>query len=351
MFQPLDSILPTGGRVSDRETVLALLNHNIALEHGAIVQYLQHAYAMGEGGIGTEVITIARAEMRHMKLFADLLVDLGGKPTLDRGSIYFEAPDAAGMMANGVRAEEDALREYRTQLERLDFAPMQRLLERVLADEEYHHGQFQGFEEELRAGVEQAKANAAFPSPGPVSNPEAMALVGRAFTEKYNQVLEVVTYYFESRDFLARDFLQESWTWAMRHMAHFADELSEHGADPAFTLAPTVVEGDLRAHVERAIALEKANVEARGQQLACPIPDDLKALLRNIRTHEAFNAEQLEILQRRLAQAPVVTRPSSAPSLPAAEASARPPVTEPPARAASAPPPWSSLTVGSLLQP
>ncbi len=343
MFQPLESILTTDAKIRDRETILALLNHNIHLEHGAIVQYLQHAYAMGEGGIGTEVITIARAEMRHMKYFADLLVDLGGKPTLDRGHIYFDANSAVAMMANGVKAEEDALREYRTQLERIDFAPMQRLLERVLADEEYHHGQFQGFEEELlsqSAEAAEALSGVAFPSPGPVEDPEAMALIGASFTARYNQVLEYVQYYFESRDYHARDFLEETWTWAMRGMALFADELSEHGADPAFTNAPTPVAGDLRSHVDRMISLEKANAATRSEQMRCPISPELKALLKNVQTHEAYNAETLELLKSR--HLPITPSESPAPSPILA---AEPSLVTPPAR------PRAAWTVGSLMQP
>ncbi len=340
MYQSLDTILTSDAKVRDRETILTLLNHNIHLEHAAIVQYLQHAYAMGEGGIGTEVITIARAEMRHMKYFADLLVDLGGKPTLDRGQIYFDAPSAAAMMANGIRAEEDALREYRTQLERVDFPPLQRLLERVLADEEYHHGQFQGFEEELLSGAAEAKAGAAYPSPGPVEDPESMALINDAFAVRYNQILEYVQYYFESRDYHARDFLEETWTWGMRGMALFADELSEHGADPAFTWDPKPVSGDLRAHVDRTIALEKGNVATRTEQMRCPLSPELKALLKNVQAHEQYNVEKLEILKAR--HLPIT--PAEAP-IPSAIVASEPSLVTPPAR------PRAAWTVGSLMQP
>lgn len=348
MFKPLDAILTSDAPVRDRETLIELLNHNIHLEHAAIVQYLQHAYAMGEGGIGTEVITIARAEMRHMKYFADLLVDLGGKPTLDRGHIYFDAPSAAAMMANGVKAEEDALREYRTQLERIDYAPLQRLLERVLADEEYHHGQFQGFEEELLAKAAEAQPDASYPSKGPVEDPEAMGLIAANFTARYNQVLEYIQYYFEARDYHARDFMEETWTWAMRGMALYADELSEHHADPAFTMAPTPVPGDLRTHVERMISLERANAATRGEQLRCPLSPELKALLKNIQSHEAYNAEMLELLkQRHLAITPT-SLPEDRPILASPEPpilTGEPSMIEPPAR------PRPSFTVGSLINP
>jgi bacterioferritin (cytochrome b1) len=43
---------------TDTATVIAILNANIALEHSAIVQYLLHAYAMGEGGVGAAPATV-----------------------------------------------------------------------------------------------------------------------------------------------------------------------------------------------------------------------------------------------------------------------------------------------------
>ena len=55
----------------DKDKTIALLNQDLEGEHGAIVQYLSHAYAMGEGEMACEIEAIAREEMRHLDWLAD----------------------------------------------------------------------------------------------------------------------------------------------------------------------------------------------------------------------------------------------------------------------------------------
>jgi bacterioferritin (cytochrome b1) len=45
----------------DKKEIIALLNKDLEDEHGAIGQYLSHAYAMGEGEMSCEIEAIARA--------------------------------------------------------------------------------------------------------------------------------------------------------------------------------------------------------------------------------------------------------------------------------------------------
>ncbi len=70
-----------------REQIIAMLNEDIKGEHAAIIQYLRHAYAMGEGELACEIEAIAREEMYHYKWLSDLVVELGGKPTIERGNL------------------------------------------------------------------------------------------------------------------------------------------------------------------------------------------------------------------------------------------------------------------------
>ncbi|GAI01020.1 unnamed protein product, partial [marine sediment metagenome] len=48
----------------DKDKIIALLNKDLQDEHGAIIQYLTHAYAMGEGEMACEIEALARDEMR-----------------------------------------------------------------------------------------------------------------------------------------------------------------------------------------------------------------------------------------------------------------------------------------------
>ena len=54
-----------------KDKIVTLLNQDLEGEHGAIIQYLTHAYAMGEGEMACEIEAIAREEMRHLDWLAE----------------------------------------------------------------------------------------------------------------------------------------------------------------------------------------------------------------------------------------------------------------------------------------
>jgi len=66
----------------DKDGIIALLNQDLEGEHGAIIQYLTHAYAMGEGETACEIEAIAREEMRHLDWLAEAIVELVVFPAL-----------------------------------------------------------------------------------------------------------------------------------------------------------------------------------------------------------------------------------------------------------------------------
>ena len=71
----------------DKEKIIALLNQDLQDEHGAIIQYLNHAYGIGEGEMACEIEAVARDEMRHLDWLAETIVELGGTPSLERGTM------------------------------------------------------------------------------------------------------------------------------------------------------------------------------------------------------------------------------------------------------------------------
>ncbi len=68
----------------EREETVRLLNKDIEDEHGAIFQYLNNAYAIGEGEIPCEIEAIPRGEMRHLDWLAELIGELDGVPSVER---------------------------------------------------------------------------------------------------------------------------------------------------------------------------------------------------------------------------------------------------------------------------
>ncbi len=89
------------------EDIIAMLNEDIDGEHAAIIQYLEHAYGMGEGEIACEIEAIAREEMRHLDWLAETTVRLEGAPSLQRGPMRRGGAAAADWLKNDVLAEEE----------------------------------------------------------------------------------------------------------------------------------------------------------------------------------------------------------------------------------------------------
>jgi len=125
--------------------VIALLNKDIEGEHAAIIQYLVHAYAMGEGEMTCEIEAIAREEMRHLDWLAEAVTELGGIPSFTRGAMRTTGKTVTSWMKNDVLAEEDAIKMYRDHIKIIDTVNIRRLLERILSDEQSHHGDFKSF--------------------------------------------------------------------------------------------------------------------------------------------------------------------------------------------------------------
>ena len=60
----------------DKQKIIEMLNADLEGEHGAIIQYLSHAYGMGEGEMSCEIEALAREEMRHLDWLAETIVEL-----------------------------------------------------------------------------------------------------------------------------------------------------------------------------------------------------------------------------------------------------------------------------------
>ncbi|MBU6427588.1 MAG: hypothetical protein KGR26_01120 [Cyanobacteria bacterium REEB65] len=282
------------------ESVIAELNTNISLEHGAIVQYLVTAYAMGEGEVGCEVINIARTEMRHLKMFGDLLVDLGGRPDMwRRGAMHLEAATAGQMMRNGIQAEDEAIAAYEALLTRIEHPAAQRVVERVLADERFHREQFAGFESEA-AGL--AAQYPVAPIAG-LAAEKVVALLNPAVQAEYAQILRNVREYLLSREFRHRDRMLEPMIWAMKHVGLLADVIGEGGGAVNLVDLPVAERTyEEREALEVLLAAERDRL-VRYSELVAESPEPgLQELLRNFQAHQRFNVFELDRERDRLAE-------------------------------------------------
>ena len=104
----------------DKSKMISLLNQDLEGEHGAIIQYLTHAYAMGEDEMACEIEAIAREEMRHLDWLAETIVEMGGIPSLKRGEMRMGGSLVGDWMGNGVLLEDDAINQYKEHIKAID---------------------------------------------------------------------------------------------------------------------------------------------------------------------------------------------------------------------------------------
>lgn len=134
-----------------------LMNANFASSQGeltAISQYLyQHwIFAETDGDFAAAIRGIAMVEMRHMDLFGELTVLLGGNPqfrvvTGDRpafwnGSAPFYGRGLREALRANLRGEEQTILRYRRQAAMIQDKKVCACLERVILDEEMHRDFF-----------------------------------------------------------------------------------------------------------------------------------------------------------------------------------------------------------------
>lgn len=266
-----------------KDEIIALLNQDLEGEHGAIIQYLTHAYAMGEGEMACEIEAIAREEMRHFDWLAETIVQLGGKPSLNRGKMRMGGETVSHWMQNDVLAEEDAITMYQEHIAAIDDPKIKRLLKRILSDEESHHGDFTHF-------VDKAKREGAKDLRGKRQDKVAQVL-NWGIEHEYTVILQYLLHSYLATDEEVREQLQDQAINEMQHMGWLAEEMVSGGGNPKMEHTEvdksTKMDDMLRADIK----IEK-EVAAEYDRAAKEVKDEgLKKLLTRIRDHEIYHID------------------------------------------------------------
>lgn len=125
------------------EKIIQALNDDLALELGAITQYMWH-HVMATGMESPEIKNIFReisiVEMKHAEMFAERLNYLGGTPTTKPAPIIMGG-DLTKMMEDDLAGERNAIKQYKAhiKLAQEEGDPVtRRMLEEIVAQEEEH---------------------------------------------------------------------------------------------------------------------------------------------------------------------------------------------------------------------
>lgn len=348
--------------VSEPAAITALLQDDIRGEHAAIMQYLQHAYRLEGGELPSDIEEIAREEMRHFRWIGEMIVDLGGSPTIERDPIFLEAPSDIDLLRLDIDAEDRAIAQYRDHIERIDSPKVVRLLERILADELAHRQKFGGFVEGLGGtptgtaasgigpwGGGPTDAEVALDAPatgseisqtGPVGGssegagfdsaagavdpgepiPPHVRLIERLNSDirvEYAAILRQLHLSFMTKDAdpkLSQELLESHAQWHMKHLGWLSERVIELGGTAEHQPDPVLLDGDPRQRLSRELK-EQGEQVARARSLHDDAEDEeTRFLLGQIVTHDAFAAEQLVDLLAETPETPAEPRPAPSPA-------------------------------------
>jgi len=275
----------------DKDEIIGLLNRDLEGEHAAIIQYLIHAYAMGEGEMACEIEAIAREEMRHLDWLAETIVSLGGTPSLKRGDMRVGGESVSDWMRNNVLLEEDAMNPYKEHIKAVDDPKIKRLLKRILSDEESHHGDFMHF-------VEKAEREGAKDIRG-TRQDKITRVLNWGIEHEYTVILQYLLHSYMTANEDVKKEMQDQAINEMQHLGWLSEELVDEKGTPRIehievdqsTKTADMLRADIQ--IEREVAAE---YDRAAREIEEP---DLKELLKRIRDHEVYHAEVFTDLLKR----------------------------------------------------
>ena len=267
----------------DKKKIINLLNQDIEGEHGAIIQYLIHAYSMGEGEMSCEIEALAREEMRHLDFLAEAIVELGGVPSIKRGKMRMGGKAVADWMSNDVLLEGDAIKQYKEHIKAISDPKIKRLLKRILSDEESHRGDFQHF-------VGKAKKEGAKDLRGK-RHDKITKTLNWGIEHEYTVILQYLLQSYLTPNEEVSEELQDQAINEMQHLGWLAEELVDGGSSPKIEHKKVDRSTKTADMLKADIKIEKKVTEAYDRAAKEVKEKDLKQLLRRIRDHEIYHTE------------------------------------------------------------
>ena len=135
-------------REERREAVIEVLNRARAMELHAIVQYMNHHYALDDmdyGELAGKMKLIAIDEMRHAEDFAERITELDGDPTTDRAAKVQHGKPVEQIYPFDGGLEDDTIEKYNEFQEtcrRAGDSVSAKLFEKIIHEEQVHLNYF-----------------------------------------------------------------------------------------------------------------------------------------------------------------------------------------------------------------
>ncbi len=267
----------------DKKEIIDLLNLDLEGEHGAIIQYLTHAYGIGEGEMSCEIEALAREEMRHLDWLAETIVELGGVPSLKRGNMRMGGKAVSEWMANDVLLEDDAIKLYKEHIKAIDAPKIKRLLKRILSDEESHRGDFEHF-------VDKSKKKGAKDIRGDRQD-ETTQVLNWGIEHEYTVILQYMLQSYLATNAETKKELEDQAINEMQHLGWLAEEIVGGGGTPRIEHSKVDRSRKMADMLRSDIKIEKEVAETYDKAAKKIKDPDLKKLLIRIRDHEIYHTD------------------------------------------------------------
>jgi len=273
-----------------KSEIIELLNQDIEAEHAAIIQYLVHVYAMGEGEMACEIEAIAREEMRHLDWLAEAVTKLGGVPSFTRGEMRTSGKTVTSWMKNDVRAEEDAIKMYQEHIKAINLSHIRLLLERILSDEKSHHDDFKSFAGKAdREGLKDIRGE---------RKDKVAKVLNWGIEHEYTVVLQYLLHSYLAPGEEMKEEMQDQAINEMQHLGWLAEKMVskgghpkiEHGKIDRSRKASAMLNADIKIEKQVAAVYDKAAKEMDDPKL--------KKLLIRIRDHELYHVKVFSDLKK-----------------------------------------------------
>ncbi|WP_029552302.1 ferritin-like domain-containing protein [Thermocrinis jamiesonii] len=280
-----------------KKELISLLLYDVALEHSAIVQYLYHIFLITDANITSEIEEIARQEMRHLKWFAQKVVQLGGEVVLDRleDMIMVGGPDWADMLSKDVLAEEMAIEIYTKQLDVVKDDSVKRLLERVIKDENTHKFEFSELRDKVKEGM------ICYQEERQKVDQKTLEVLNKFLQEEYASIIKYLYQFFHSKDINHRDVMLDIAIESMVHMGKIGEKIGELGGMPNIKtdLSPIKYKG-MQESLKEDIAFEQQAMGEYEKDIKSLADPEIKRLFEFIEHQEEYHRHMLMELFKKM---------------------------------------------------
>jgi bacterioferritin len=217
----------------EKQTLIDMLNRDLADEHAAIIRYLIHGYMEGEDTpLGSSLVSISREEMWHMHWLGMSIGELGGEPNFRPAPYPHDPTSRATMLRSYVEYEEKLIPHYNGEADRVDNPHIKRVLQREAWESAIHARKFQ-------RKLDKLSPEDAGGLPGAESKlpRELLDKLQAEISSKYMEMLQHIrtSWIFQKEDITGWRIMDQAME-KMKQLAHLSEPVAEDGVPPELKL-------------------------------------------------------------------------------------------------------------------